>query len=346
MNLVTIIIPIYKVDRYLRECVESVLHQTYQNLQIILVDDGSPDTSGLLCDLSATKDDRVIVVHGQNGGLSEARNRGLCISSGKYILFVDSDDYLERDAVEILVSKAEKDDLDILLYDAISFDETNIERSPEEEITKYIRQKSYPDLYSGSELFLEMLKNDEYRSPVQYYFYRKSLLDQAELTFHAGVLHEDEEFNFFALLSAHRVKHIPNMLYHHRFRADSIMSAKICQRNTDSLFDIIDTCVSKRELFLKNVATQTAYQVGVARLIGNFFCYVKLSSDRDSPNTQKQIRLLKKTFRKLQYFHDRKIRNAIRYGLRKPITIKSIKMKLYPLIPKWIKKMRMGHLKD
>ena len=116
MNLVTIIIPIYKVDRYLRECVESVLHQTYQNLQIILVDDGSPDTSGLLCDLSATKDDRVIVVHGQNGGLSEARNRGLCISSGKYILFVDSDDYLERDAVEILVSKAEKDDLDILLY--------------------------------------------------------------------------------------------------------------------------------------------------------------------------------------------------------------------------------------
>ena len=124
MKKVSVIVPVYKVEKYLHECVESILRQTYRELQIILVDDGSPDGSGAICDEYALCDDRITVIHGENGGLSAARNRGMALCEGEYVLFVDSDDWLEDNAIEVLVNKAKADLLDILLYDAISFDET------------------------------------------------------------------------------------------------------------------------------------------------------------------------------------------------------------------------------
>ena len=94
MELISIIIPIYKVEQYLAECMESVLGQSYTNLEIILVDDGSPDACPALCDGYAQKDKRVKVIHKENGGLSDARNAGLEIATGEYIAFVDSDDFI------------------------------------------------------------------------------------------------------------------------------------------------------------------------------------------------------------------------------------------------------------
>ncbi len=221
MELVSIIVPVYKVEKYLPECLDSIIGQTYQDSQIILVDDGSPDNCGAICDEYALKDKRITVLHTENGGLSSARNNGLRICKGKYVFFVDSDDYLEPNAVEILFQTAEKEKLDMLMYDAISFDETKND-VPEDEINKYIRKHDYLVERTGAQMFLDMSENDEYRSPVQYYFYNKGFLEDHQLVFHEGILHEDEEFNFFALLYSQRVKHIPNVLYHHRFRADSI----------------------------------------------------------------------------------------------------------------------------
>lgn len=98
-ELVSVIIPVYKVEKYLERCVESVQKQTFQNLEIILVDDGSPDLCGAMCDEMAKTDPRIKVIHKNNGGLSDARNVGIEMASGNYIVFVDSDDWLDLDMI-------------------------------------------------------------------------------------------------------------------------------------------------------------------------------------------------------------------------------------------------------
>ena len=100
--LISVIIPVYKVEKYLNKCVDSVLNQTYKNLEIILVDDGSPDKCPEICDEYAKKDDRIKIIHKQNGGLSDARNVGIEKSTGEYITFIDSDDYVDSNYIEQL----------------------------------------------------------------------------------------------------------------------------------------------------------------------------------------------------------------------------------------------------
>ena len=112
-KLISIIIPVYNVSKYLDKCVKSILLQTYSNLEIILVNDGSTDGSGVLCDELKKTDKRICVIHKPNGGLSDARNAGLDIATGDYIGFVDSDDYVEPDMFQILLENAMKYDADV-----------------------------------------------------------------------------------------------------------------------------------------------------------------------------------------------------------------------------------------
>ena len=113
--LISVIVPVYNVERYLAQCVDSILSQTHKDLEIILVDDGSSDGCGAICDEYAKRDSRVIVIHKANGGASDARNAGLAVCTGDYISFIDSDDYIAPDMYEFLVAFAEKEDLDIAM---------------------------------------------------------------------------------------------------------------------------------------------------------------------------------------------------------------------------------------
>ena len=107
-TVISVIVPIYKVEQYLRQCVDSILNQTHSALEVILVDDGSPDGSGKICDEYAARDSRVRVIHKKNGGLSDARNAGIDIARGDYIAFVDSDDWLEPDTYESMLAAMKK----------------------------------------------------------------------------------------------------------------------------------------------------------------------------------------------------------------------------------------------
>ena len=109
--MVSVIIPIYKVEQYLARCIDSVLRQTVSDLEIILVDDGSPDACGAICDEYAKKDDRIRVIHKENGGLSSARNAGIKIAKGEYIAFVDSDDWIDENFIKLLKEALEKENL-------------------------------------------------------------------------------------------------------------------------------------------------------------------------------------------------------------------------------------------
>lgn len=112
-DVISIIVPIYKVEKYLEKCINSIIKQTYKNLEIILVDDGSPDNCGKICDEYAKKDSRIKVIHKPNGGISDARNAGIQMATGDYIGFVDSDDYIEKDMYEILINNLKKEKADI-----------------------------------------------------------------------------------------------------------------------------------------------------------------------------------------------------------------------------------------
>ena len=113
--LISVLIPVFNVERYLSRCIESVIKQTYKNIEIILIDDGSKDKSGKICDKYAKKDDRIRVIHKENEGVSVARNLGMDSANGEYIIFVDSDDWIEQQAVELLFSQLSLYDSDLAI---------------------------------------------------------------------------------------------------------------------------------------------------------------------------------------------------------------------------------------
>lgn len=119
MKKITVIVPVYKSEQFLRKCVDSILNQTYTNLEVILVDDGSPDGCPAVCDLIAVKDSRVHVIHQKNAGVSAARNAGLRVATGDYFTFVDSDDYIEKEMYSAMMEIAQKHDCDVVMCDCM-----------------------------------------------------------------------------------------------------------------------------------------------------------------------------------------------------------------------------------
>lgn len=120
---ISVIVPVYKVEKYLDRCVESIVNQTYKNLEIILVDDGSPDNCPAMCDAWAKKDERIRVIHKENGGLSSARNAGIDESTGDCIFFLDSDDYIRNDCLDVMLSRLEKDESEMCISNVQMVDE-------------------------------------------------------------------------------------------------------------------------------------------------------------------------------------------------------------------------------
>lgn len=145
-KLLSVIVPVYKVEPYLHRCVDSIRNQTYKHLQIILVDDGSPDRSGEICDEYAEMDARIIAVHQKNGGASAARNKGLQYAEGDYVAFVDSDDWIAPTMYETLVRMIERYDLDMARCGI-----TEINRKGEERVLNW--GGGTPDIITGQSVF-------------------------------------------------------------------------------------------------------------------------------------------------------------------------------------------------
>lgn len=134
-ELISVIIPVYKVEKYINRCVESVLVQNYHNIEVILVDDGSPDNCGIICDRYADKDSRVKVIHKTNGGLSDARNAGLNIATGQYICFIDSDDYIEKDMLKDMYDNIVRTGADITICNYCAVDNEGHKQWESEDIS-------------------------------------------------------------------------------------------------------------------------------------------------------------------------------------------------------------------
>ena len=257
---ISVIIPIYNnVAPYLGQCVQSVIQQTYKDLQIILIDDGSTDGSDLIMKELAAMDRRVVVVSQGNRGVSAARNKGLSLASGKFILFLDADDYLEPDALESAYRKLCKQSLDIVFFDTKAFGEEGVSLEAVEAKNRYYaRNHDYAPLLTGETLLYQMLENGEYSCPVWKQVIRRDFLLENQLSFYEGIIHEDELFTIKAMLLAKRASYIGRVLHHRRLRKGSIMNSPrsfqsvygyfVCVREAYQFISEKDCCLEKRHL--------------------------------------------------------------------------------------------------
>ena len=222
--LISVIVPVYKVEAYLDRCVQSIVDQTYTNLEIILVDDGSPDECPRMCDAWAKRDERIRVIHQKNGGLSAARNAGMRASTGDYIAFVDSDDWLSRGFIENLHVVAAGYDCEAV--GCLFRVDNQKEQDGLQESTKILR---IVDRVTAVGDLIE----DRIGQMVWNKLYRRELI--ADIPFVEGKLHEDEFWSYQVLGRIHRYAEIDYVGYHYFQRPDSIMGKAYALKRLDAL---------------------------------------------------------------------------------------------------------------
>lgn len=222
--MISVIVPIYKVEKYLKRCVNSLLNQSYSDFELILVDDGSPDNCGNICEEYAAKDKRIRVIHKENGGLSDARNAGLRIARGEYIAFVDSDDWVATNYLETLLKVIELTDSDICECEVLK---------TTGEIEKYKKKDEKYTSYS-SEKALELLICDKIlHQYVWNKLYKRSCLK--DIPFAVGKINEDEFWTYQVFGNARQITKISNVLYYYFQRGSSIMGNHYNLKRLDAL---------------------------------------------------------------------------------------------------------------
>lgn len=211
-ELITIIIPIYQVEKYLRKCLDSVLSQTYKNLEIILVDDGSPDKCPQICDDYANKDKRIKVIHKKNGGMSDARNVAMKIATGKYIGFIDSDDYIKSDMYEVLYEDLKKTNSDVSIcnYKKVFENQKSNDDENNKEIFEYDTEEA-----------LRLLIENEFGNYAWNKLYRKDILNNIQ--FPEGKKMEDLAVMYKIFEKAKKVVYTNKVEYYYIQRKDSIL---------------------------------------------------------------------------------------------------------------------------
>ena len=214
---ISVVVPVYKVEKYLDECMESLTSQTYKNLEIIMVDDGSPDRCGQMCDEWQKKDSRIQVIHQENMGLSGARNSGMKLMTGEYVAFLDSDDVMHPKMYEHLVAALEAEDADVAICGEVLFEEAPVEY----ECTQEYKVKAVENRLQ----LLQHFTDDWSITIIVVYnkIYKRELVDK--LTYPVGTLQEDMYYQINAMLRANKAVWLDEKLYGYRQRPGSIMSA-------------------------------------------------------------------------------------------------------------------------
>lgn len=236
--LISVIVPVYKVEKYIERCLNSIVNQTYRNLEIILIDDGSPDNCPQICDKWAVKDSRIKVIHQNNTGLSGARNAALRIASGYYITFVDSDDWIELDMYEFLLNLAVQNDADIAHCSFFKSDGlTNHEGLG-------IGQEFLGNNFDSMK---ECLSLEKFILSVWNKLYKKTILDG--VFFEDGRYFEDTLFNFHAFRNSKLTVYNGIPKYYYFSRMDSIVKSKFSSKNLDVIYSTDKLCKLTKQYY-------------------------------------------------------------------------------------------------
>lgn len=222
-QLVSVIVPIYKVEDYLERCVDSILAQTYPDLEVILVDDGSPDRCGEICEKYAEQDARVRVVHKENGGLSSARNAGLDIATGEFVLFTDSDDWIEPDMVEVLVAGLTENDADIATCNLRSESTSGVKKARVMNMQQAVLCFPETDYWK-----LLQISGSQYSIFAWNNLYRRDRIESLGLRFvpTQRILSEDQLFNWCYYATVRKAVYIDKPLYVYQVRENTLSRAE------------------------------------------------------------------------------------------------------------------------
>lgn len=236
---VSIIVPVYKVEPYLDKCVSSIVNQTYTNLEIILVDDGSPDNCSAKCDVWAKKDSRIRVIHKPNGGLSDARNAGMAVATGELMAFVDSDDWIAPDMYEHLYRRLAEDNSDIAACGVQMIWE---DKTPSRALT---REGSC--VLNQEEAMQAIIEESWLKQPVWYKLYKTALV--RDILFPKGKYHEDVFWSYQAVGRAQRVSVSDHIGYYYLQRGGSIMGEGYSLKRLDAVEAKVQRCAYMQERF-------------------------------------------------------------------------------------------------
>jgi glycosyltransferase involved in cell wall biosynthesis len=268
MPRVSVVVPVHDTERYLQECLESVVSQSLKDIEIICVNDGSSDGSADILSEYASRDDRITVIDQTNQGPSGARNAGFSVACGEYILFVDSDDIIGSNAIADLYGRASEDRLDVLYFDATPFcEDADLESVHLRYKAYYTRADDYPGIMTGRRLLTGMTDNNDFLPSVCLQMIRRDYYSDVGLSFYEGVLHEDNLFSFLCALQASRVEYLPRPYYRRRIRKDSVMTSEKSMENFRGFF--IGYLEMLRFVFQKDLDEQTS--AAVAKLCAEMY---------------------------------------------------------------------------
>lgn len=286
-ELISIIVPIYKVEKYLDECINSIIKQTYNNIEIILVDDGSPDDCGNICDKYAKEDNRIKVIHKKNGGLSDARNKGIDVAKGKYITFIDSDDYVEIEYIE-------------KLYNAIKENNTLISQCS---ILKVNNQKEIKNklgyeencIKTGIEMINDLYSKHLIENIVVWNkMYNMELFK--ELRFPFGKIHEDEFTTYKIFYNVDEVAIINNYLYNYRQTDESIIGRKFSTKRLE-LLEAIEQRLDFFEEYNEIKIYEKTLKYYLEQIRGNYI-KMKLYIEHSEEEQKRLIKNYRKSYKK------------------------------------------------
>ncbi|MEE0335032.1 MAG: glycosyltransferase [Catenibacterium mitsuokai] len=304
MDLISVIVPVYQVENYLNQCIESIIEQTYTNLEIILIDDGSKDNCPQICDDWSIKDKRIKVIHKKNGGLSDARNVGLDIAKGKYIAFIDSDDWVDSRYIELLYNSLIKSEADISacsiqkVYDADSVDPYNLNPKLQ--------------LVTPKEAIKDILYDRRFKTVAWNKLYSKEILSGER--FIVGRIHEDEFFSYKVFDKAQKLVFVDASLYKYRQRSGSIMSSPSLKH-----LDLLDAYLNRIK-FLENNYTDLASKDKLN------FCIVCINFYKDFLKSDSD-------FKKIALNRIKNYRRKVKFNI-KEFNVLSWKEKIYVIFSK------------
>lgn len=289
--LISVIVPVYKVEEYIYRCADSILAQSFKDFELILVDDGSPDNCGKICDEYAQKDKRITVIHKENGGLSDARNTGidraLKNSNSNWITFIDSDDWVHTDYLKNLYNAVKENNVDISVCGYVNTTGEDDLHTKNSEINTL--------LCTPEDFFI----NNNINAVVAWgKLYKKNLWN--DIRYPYGKIHEDEFTTHKLLFKCPQIAFVDSVLYYYYTNSNGIMGKKWTPKRLDAL-DAFESRIS----FFKDNGFEKVYQWNINTLVMLYYGnYIKILNNNEIPNKKKYLNNIKKRFYKLFYKYE------------------------------------------
>lgn len=237
---ISIIVPIYNVAQYLRACINSIVNQTYRDIEIILIDDGSTDDSGSICEEYKKIDERIVVIHQNNAGLSAARNAGIKLSTGEYITFIDSDDYISPDYIKKLHSCFADNTIDIVVCDLkkvpekVELSDINLQVEKDTNSVRLSNCQAIEEVYKSSYHGIDFVSFAK--------LYRKALFEINEIEFPVGKIHEDAFTTYKLFYASKEIVYVDIPMYFYRIRGGSITTSDFSLKRLDKIVATKEEC--------------------------------------------------------------------------------------------------------